>query len=531
MGNRFFSTNDRKEERSRTMRTSARGIAIAFAAGACFAPLGAHAYNSGSTGADGAFSPTVSTTVPLPPSGIFNFTTVNIPAGVIVTFQKNTTNTPVVILAAGDVTIAGAIDVRGTPSPNVGAAGDGAQGDDGTPGKGGPGGFDGGRGGLTLTGAQLVQFSAGAGLGPGGGGGGVSWLTGPTCDCRGCTSVGLSNSRPGAGGGFSAAAGTIGSACVLGTINYSQSPGGASYGSTLLLPLIGGSGGGGGGGGSAFEGSGGGGGGGAILIAASGTVSVTGSVLADGGASGTSAGGGCGSTGGGGSGGAIRIIATVLSGNGSISAQGGVAGAIGTCDGTGGREAGSNGAPGRVRLEAETITRTAASNPVASTALPGNAFVAGAPGLRIASVAGVAAPATPTGTADITLPATTANPVTVVFEANGVPLGNTVQLTVTPAFGTRTTATSPALSGSTASATASVSVSLPSGPSVLSAQTTFTVVAAVGDLLRNFAGNERVERVTLLATLGGPSKARLTTVSGREYEVPAEVLKVAALGG
>jgi hypothetical protein len=537
MGNQFFLTTDRKDERSRTMRTSARSIAIAFAAGACFAPLGAHAFNSGSTGADGAFNPTVSQTVPVPPSGIFNYTSVSIPAGVVITFQKNTTNTPVVILAAGDVTVAGSIDVRGTPSADVGASGVGAaqgvQGDDGTPGKGGPGGFDGGRGGVSLAGQPLlVQFNAGAGLGPGGGGGGASWLTSTNCDCRGCTTSGFSSSRPGAGGGFSVAANAAGSACVVsGSINYPGSPGGALYGSTLLLPMIGGSGGGGGGGGSAFEGSGGGGGGGALLIAASGTVSVTGSVLADGGPSGASSGGGCGSTGGGGSGGAIRIIATVISGNGAISAQGGAAGGIPTCDSTASRDVGSAGASGRVRLEAETITRTAASNPIASTALPGNVFVAGAPGLRIASVAGVAAPATPSGTADITLPATTANPVTVVFEANGVPLGNTVQLTVTPAFGTRTTATSPALSGTTSAATASVSVSLPSGPSVLSAQTTFTVVAAVGDLLRNFAGNERVERVTLLATLGGPSKARLTTVSGREYEVPAEVLQIAALGG
>jgi hypothetical protein len=57
------------------------------------------------------------------------------------------------------------------------------------------------------------------------------------------------------------------------------------------------------------------------------------------------------------------------------------------------------------------------------------------------------------------------------------------------------------------------------------------VVAALGDLLKNFAGNERVEKVTLMATLGGPSKAKLTTVSGKEYEVPAEVLRIAALGG
>ncbi|HEX6691461.1 MAG TPA: hypothetical protein VF110_09990, partial [Burkholderiales bacterium] len=125
------------------MRTSARSIAIAFAVGACVAPLGAHAFDSGSTGADGAFSPTVSGPVPLPASGIFNFTTVNIPGGVTVTFTRNTTNTPVVILASGNVTIAGTLSVSGGAAPGVGAAGGGAQGDDGTPGVGGPGGFDG----------------------------------------------------------------------------------------------------------------------------------------------------------------------------------------------------------------------------------------------------------------------------------------------------------------------------------------------------------------------------------------------------
>jgi hypothetical protein len=106
-----------------------------------------------------------------------------------------------------------------------------------------------------------------------------------------------------------------------------------------------------------------------------------------------------------------------------------------------------------------------------------------------------------------------------------------VLLTVTPAFGAKTSAITPALTGTTASATASVAINLPIGPSVLSAQTTYTVVAAMGDLLRNFAGNERVEKVTLMATLGEPSKAKLITVSGKEYEVPADVLRIAALGG
>lgn len=48
----------------------------------------AMAFDSGSSGADGAFSPVVDTVKPLPPDGIFNFTSVNIPAGVTVRFEK-----------------------------------------------------------------------------------------------------------------------------------------------------------------------------------------------------------------------------------------------------------------------------------------------------------------------------------------------------------------------------------------------------------------------------------------------------------
>jgi hypothetical protein len=94
---------------------------------------------SGSTGADGAFNPTANIAVQLPASGIFNYTTVNVPTGVTVTFIKNAANTPVYILATGDVTIAGAIKVDGKTvvySSPINT----------TPGTGGPGGYDGGRG-------------------------------------------------------------------------------------------------------------------------------------------------------------------------------------------------------------------------------------------------------------------------------------------------------------------------------------------------------------------------------------------------
>ena len=510
------------------MRTSAKAIALAFAVGAAFAPFGARAvFDSGSTGADGAFSPTVNTTVDLPPSGIFNYTTVNIPSGVTVTYRKNTTNTPVVILASGNVTIAGAINISGTSGVPVGAAGGGALGDDGAPGVGGPGGFDGGRGGLGGQSApnNTTTNRAGFGLGPGGGGGGVTFLN---ASCFGRTQL-----SGGAGGGFGAASSSPRGPFNCAGIIYEGTPAGAAYGSSGLLPLIGGSGGGGGGGGTSTAGAGGGGGGGALLIASSGTVnlSASGSISANGGNGGDSDIANnviFGTAGGGGAGGAIRIVATTISGNGAINAVGGNGGSIfNNCcsDGT------TAGAPGRIRLEAENFTRTAGTNPGFSFAATSPVFIAGTPTLAISSVAGVSAPASPTGNADITLPASTPNPVAVSFATTGVPVGNIVQLTVVPANGPKIVVFSPALTGSTASATASVNVSLPSGPSTLFAQTTYTVVAAVGDLLQNFAGNERVEKVTLMATLGGPSKVKLITVSGKEYEAPADVLRIAALGG
>ncbi|VAW76518.1 hypothetical protein MNBD_GAMMA13-1736, partial [hydrothermal vent metagenome] len=342
---------------------------VGLALGVSCAP--AWAFNSGSTGTDGAFSPTVNTRLTPPPDGIFNFTDVNIPTGVTVTFAKNAANTPVTILASGNVMIAGTMDLRGGNSPAVGAAGDGNIGDDGLPGTGGPGGFDGGAGGSVGTNRR-----GGDGIGPGAGGGGN-----------------LQNTRTcGGGGGGFAGSGGVSRFCN----NGSRGAGGTVYGVAELLPLIGGSGGGGGNGGTAFRGSGGGGGGGAILIASTGTVDITGSIFAGGGASGGSGGSGVGGSGGGGSGGAIRIVATTLTGNGVIQANGG----NGRTSSDSLKEGGS-GAVGRIRLEAETITRTAATSPAFSFQSPQAVFVAGLPGLRITRVAGVDAPVNPTGSADI----------------------------------------------------------------------------------------------------------------------------------
>lgn len=459
---------------------------------------GAWAFDSGSTGADGAFSASVNTEIVLPPSGVLNYTTFQVSSGVTVTFRKNATNTPVVILASGDVTIAGTINLSGTAGANTGPAGDGNLGDDGQPGLGGPGGFDGGRGGQANGNTR-----GGNGLGPGGGGGGIGF--------------GNPNNQPtgysGSGGGFNGAgsAGNDGNA-------------GASYGSETLLPLIGGSGGGGGRSGQ-FAGSGGGGGGGAVLLASSGTVSVTGAIRANGGAGGGTGGTpyGCGGPGGGGSGGAIRILATRITGNGTIEANG--ATYVTTC-----WQGGGSGAPGRIRLEAEQYQRTAGTSPIASiSATPGPVFVAGLPTLRITQVGGFAVPEIPTGDVDVTLPVDFPNPVTVEFATTGVPVGNTVQLRVVPAQGATVTATSGALSGTNESASASVQVTVPTGPSTLQATTTYNIIVALGEELSRFAQGERVDKVRLEASLGGPSMVTLITVSGREFTLPAA--QVPGFGG
>lgn len=469
------------------------------------------AFESGSTGADGALNPTVNTQIQLPANGVLNYTTVNIPAGVTVTFAKNTTNTPVVILVGGDATIAGTIEVSGTPGAATGAAGDGNIGDDGTPGRGGPGGYDGGQGGRVDT--DPANRISQAGQGPGGAGRSAVFSNGTPCG--------------GAGGGFGSTGGAGGWTATQCPTPAYMTPGG-TYGVANLLPLIGGSGGGGGASGTTFRGAGGGGGGGAVLIAASGTLSVTGAIRADGGAGGTIAGAGVGAAGGGGSGGAIRLIATSLSGNGTISAAGGNAQRSGTPDNS--YFVGGAGGVGRIRLEAETFTRTAATTPAHSFGAPGPVFVAGLPTLRISKVAGVDAPVAPTGNADIALPEDTANPVEVEVSTTGVPLGNTVTITVTPAYGATSSHVSNALAGSEDDATATASVTLPAGPSTLLATVSYSVPESVAmqSPYRELSGqDDLIERIALQAMPDGSQRRIATTRAGREIDLSA----VPGLGG
>lgn len=508
--------------KSHIARPSPRRMGALFhaLAAALLAPA-AFAFDSGSTGADGALSPTVNTEIQLPASGILNYTSVTIPSGVTVKFKKNALNTPVHLLVSGNVTIAGSIDIRGEDAKHSGTYFDGNQADDGIPGRGGPGGYDGGRGGREDAAQRVEIIRGGSGLGPGGGKGGIEGDNG----CNGVRYykyVGLGASYAGFGNnGYLSAVG-----CSVPAGNPDQA---RPYGSPLVQPLIGGSGGGGGRGGTNIAGTGGGGGGGAILIAASGTIHITGSIDATAGDAGGHGGSGTGGQGGGGSGGAIRLVATSITGGGALIANGGCANNNGSrrqeCSGLG-------GSAGRIRLEADSFTFSGSSSPAYSSDNPGPVFLASIPSLRIASVAGVNAPAVPTGNADVVLPANVQNPVAVAIETVNVPTGNTVTVKLIPAYGHPTEVLSPAVAGTTASGNTSVQITLPQGPSVLQATTTYTVVVAMGDALSQFANNERVEKVQLTATLGGANnEVKLITVSGKEFVVPAAVLRFAGIAG
>lgn len=437
-----------------------------------------NSFSSGSTGADGAFAPSTSQSIAVPASGTFNFTTVNIPSGVTITFTRNSTNTPLTILASGDVVIAGNINIDGQGAPS-----------NGTGGPGGPGGSNGGAGGYGFD----QSFSGVPGDGPGGGGGGGGIASG--------------TAGSGGGGGF----GTNGfSGGNAGSLNGAA---GLKFGAPTILPLIGGSGGGGGGANNNTRGGGGGGGGGAILIAGSGTITITGSVLARGGngAFFSSA-----ATGGGGAGGAIRLIANTITGSGTLNASGG---SINSCF----ISCGGNGGQGYVRIEAYNYSGfTGATSPanIASLSFPHPIIPPNSPALRIASVGGVSAPPSPNGSLqsvpDVVVPSSQPNPVTVALEGANIPIGTVIQVTLQPSNGTRTSVQSSPLAGTVAASTASASINLPGGISVVGASTVVDLTIAKATPL--FLDGERVNRIEVAATFGGPSELTYVTQSGRRIK-------------
>jgi hypothetical protein len=409
----------------------------------------AWAFQSGSTGSDGAFAPASETVLEMPEDGIFNFTTVDVPSGVVVTFQKNTGNTPVYILASGDVNIAGTISVAGGAGGIIEA------------GEGGPGGYDGGMGG------NVDREPGGRGLGPGGGGSGYKGSS--------------STSYSGGGGKYSSA-----------------------YGNERLVPLVGGSGGGGGMGGYEGGGGGGGGGGGAIVIASSGAVNVTGYVYAHGGKGGQ----GSSTCGGSGSGGAIRLVASTVKGNGTLNAAGNK-----NCSARESRD------PGWIRVEAEDLQASFSTYPNYYFGASSSVFVLDVPELRIIEVGGIPVPADAGGrfdAPDISMPEGSSGTVSVKVEGVNVPAGTQVNLLVKEEVGGKGMGYSGTLSGTDASSSATIDVTLSDNQRyVLLAYTpTFVLQTAM------YLDGEKIEKVRVAATMDRGSRAVYITESGRE--VPAE---------
>jgi len=224
----------------------------------------AETFSSGSNGSFGAILVESGTfTIDLPPDGIIHATSITVgkEGGFFATlkFKRNALNTPVYLLATGDITIKTNADIMVDGSPGDTVIG----------GEGGPGGFNGGEPGK-------LGGQPGAGFGPGAGLGG---------------SNASDDTRAGIGG-----YGTAGENAKDGQI----------YGSQLLMPMLGGSGGGG-------TDVGGGGGGGAILVASDTRIHLETAAI-------ISANGGdmLSSFDRSGSGGAIRLIAPIVSGTGNL---------------------------------------------------------------------------------------------------------------------------------------------------------------------------------------------------------------------
>lgn len=205
------------------------------------------------------------------------------------------------------------------------------------------------------------------------------------------------------------------------------------------------------------------------------------------------------------------------------------AGTINANGGSGGSGSGGRGGEGRIRLEAENVLHLSSTSPAFSFGSPGPLFVPAQPALRFFTVAGIAVPVDPTGFGDLTVPAETSNPVSIVLATSGVPVGSTIKVRVIPQFAPSIVIDSPPTAGTVAAATTSVSMDIPGGHNVLSAETTYTVIASVGDGLSRFAEGERVEKVTLTSTLGKGNQATLHTASGREFPIEPSLLALAAL--
>jgi hypothetical protein len=439
-------------------RWNALWLAMIFASVA-----GAQPFSSGSTGADGAYSPTVSgdfdpTALGLNPAGdnVFNFTTINIPAGVTIRLRATKArNLPVVWLATGNVTIAGVLNLNGDAGYALDAANFNQVIQNRRAAEPGAGGYYGGLGARGGVGPE-------AGAGPGGGGAGLNTAAG-TCY----------------GGAASAYSGAV--LYPLYDGSGALSPG-SPYGNVYLVPLYGGSGGGGGWGNPAsVTGGGGGAGGGAIRIVSTTQISVTGTIYANGGSGGTvsNSAGNC--NGGSGSGGGIQLISPTVTGSGNLNAySGSVRLGLGNCSPTSNSASiYCDGNTGFIRFNSTNITYTGNVNgnsvpTLINTNVDQNYFgfgplynvpnnsTLGQPSLSITQVNGINVPANPQASylnPDVQIAAS--GPVTVNIAATNVPVGTVVTLRLTTDLNGDVSTPCNPLAGTLAASTATCTATFP----------------------------------------------------------------------
>ena len=343
--------------------------------------------NTGSTGGDGALDYSAyansNTNIVIDmhdhPNGVYQYTYVKIPTGVTVSFIPNANNTPVNWLVQNNVVINGIINVSGQPITS-------SQGS-----LGGPGGYRGGN-------AANGNTPATSGQGPGGGAGGASY-------------------------GYGGTSGTY------------------SYGNIFLIPLLGGSGGGGSGGsncGGYYPG--GTGGGGAILIAASGSITLSGTILANAGSELCA--------GGPGSGGAVRLVASQITGSGQIQTYGGGAG----------------------RIRFDTYDNEFSGNTVGQFSAGIQPIIVPSTGqlpqISISDIGGVPVSPSPTGvlaTPDAVISSQQNNPVAVVVNCVNLPLHTLITVSVKPMTGAAVSATGYNDTGTQSSSSTTLSISIPRG--------------------------------------------------------------------
>jgi hypothetical protein len=218
-------------------------------------------------------------------------------------------------------------------------------------------------------------------------------------------------------------------------------------------------------------------------------------------------------TAGSGGGGSARLVASNISGSGAITGA------------------------SRVRLEAGTITYngTMTGSAASFSQFPARPIPTALPALRIASINGIEAPATTTGSLaspDITFPSAVTGAVTVNIAGANIPVPTQVTIRVVPTAGvgpaTTTTAT---LAGTLSSSAAAASVTLPPGPGAITVSATFDITPLFTQLNLPTLDGASPVRAEVVANAAGTSQIYLVGARGSRVEMTPEMWTAARAGG